>query len=106
ITVARAGLEPAAISGPSKVVPTFRKPFFQYIQPAATHFWSLANGVFSKGPKSGPKKGWLYANHVGSPRTKKRRFCFSFPGVTGVFPGIQDVGGHRRRFMVLGPLAT
>jgi hypothetical protein len=47
---------------------------------AATHFWALANSVFSKGPKSGPKKRWLYANHLGRPRTMERRFSPSFPG--------------------------
>jgi len=97
------------LSGSSEVVPTFRQPFSQYIEPAATHFWALANGVFSKGPKTGPKKGWLYANHVGSPRTMKRRFSISFPvgylrflrhlGRRWTSPEVYGVGtaGHRIR---------
>jgi hypothetical protein len=32
----------------------------------------------------------------------KRRFCFSFPGVTGVFPGIQDVSGRTGKPVELG----
>lgn len=68
------------LSGSSEVVPTFRQLFSQYIEPAETHFWALANGVFSKGPKSGPKKGWLYANHVGSLRGRRNAaFVLVFP---------------------------
>jgi hypothetical protein len=39
-----------------EVVPTFRQPFSPYIEPAATHFWALANGFFQRGPNQAPKK--------------------------------------------------
>ena len=99
----RPGLEPAAIFRPSEVVPT---AICRHIQLAATHFWALAIWVFSKGPKTSPKKPWLYANDLGCPRTKKRRFCISFPGVTCVFSGIPDISGRPGKSVELGRLAA